>query len=234
MWLGQAPKVEYIKERTHETFRGWFEYSGGEITDWGAHHVDIAQWAIGMDKTGPLTVEPISYSLPVPFEKGYPKVDDCYNTPTAFMVKCMFPNGVELFIRHDTDNGILFEGDKGRFFVNRGKLTGRPVEEMGVKLIPESMLAKLRKGKPGYEQAGNPWARHMANFVACIKDRSMPISDVFSHHRTLTTCHLANIAMRLGRKLNWDPKTEQVLGDQQANSWLSRRQRKGFEIEGKA
>ena len=231
MWQGQAPKTEYIKERTHSTFRGWYEYAGGEITDWGAHHVDIAQWAIGMDNTGPLTVEPVSYKLSVSFEKGYPKVDDCYNVPTEFMVKCMFPNGVEMVIRHDTDNGILLEGEKGRFFVNRGKLTGKPVEEMAGKPIPEDVLAKLRKGKPGFAEAGNPWARHMANFVACIKDRSTPISDVFSHHRILSTCHLANIAIRLGRKLTWNPETEQSIGDDEANAFLSRPQRKGYEIE---
>ncbi len=231
MWLGQAPKVEYIKQRTHDTFRGWYEYSGGEITDWGAHHVDIAQWAIGMDHTGPLTVEPVTYNLPVPFRKGYPTVDDCYNTPTAFKVRCHFPNRVELIIRHDTPNGILFEGEKGRFFVNRGKLTGKPVEEMASTPIPADVLMKLRKGKPGFEEAGNPWARHMANFVACIKDRSTPISDVFTHHRTLTTCHLANIAIRLGRTLKWNADTEEIISDDDANTWLSRPQRKGYRIE---
>jgi predicted dehydrogenase len=231
MWLGQAPKVEYIAERTHSNFRGWFEYSGGNVADWGAHNVDIAQWAIGMENTGPLSVEPISFTLPVPFEKGYPTVDDRYNTAVAFNVKCTYPNGVELFLRHDTDNGVLFEGETGRFFVNRGKLVGKPVEEMAGKPLPEDVLTKLRKGKPGFEEAGNPWARHMANFVACIKDRSMPISDVFTHHRSLTTCHLANIAMRLNRKLAWNPDTEQIVGDDDANAWQSRPQRKGYEIE---
>ena len=127
----------------------------------------------------PVSVEPVSFTLPVAFENGYPKVDDCYNTATAFKIKCMFPNGVELIIRHDTDNGILFEGEKGRFFVNRGKLTGKPAEQLKDNPIPEDVLTKLRKGKPAFREAGNPWARHMANFVACIKDRSLPISDVF-------------------------------------------------------
>jgi predicted dehydrogenase len=230
MWLGQAPKVEYIKERTHSTFRGWYEYSGGELTDWGAHHVDIAQWAIGMDHSGPVSVEPISFKLPVPFEKGYPKVDDCFNAPTAFMIKCMFPNGVEMIIRHDTDNGILFEGEKGRFFANRGKVTGKPAQRLKDEPIPADVLTKLRKGKPDFMEAGNPWTRHMANFAACIKDRSTPISDVFTHHRILTTCHLANIAIRLNRKLTWNPETEQIVGDDEANAWQSRPQRKGYEI----
>lgn len=231
MWQGQAPATDYIKERTHDSFRGWFEYSGGALTDWGAHHVDIAQWAIGMDNSGPLTVEPVSFKLNSLLVKGYPKVDDCFNVPTEFLVKCQFPNGVEMVIRHDTDNGILFEGEKGRFFVSRGRLAGKPVEAMADKPIGEDVLTKLRKGKPGFAEAGHPWGRHMANFVACIKDRSMPISDVFTHHRIITTCHLANIAIRLGRKLNWNPETEQITGDDEANAFLSRPQRKGYEIE---
>ena len=231
MWLGQAPKVDYITERCHHFFRFWHEYSGGRITDWGAHHVDIAQWAIGMEQTGPLTVEPISFELPVPYENGHPQVDDCYNTATAYMVKCMFSNGVEMIIRDDADTGILFEGEKGRFFVNRGKLVGKPVEEMEGTPIPEDELTKLRKGKPSFAEAGNPWASQMANFVSCIKDRSTPISDAFTHHRTLSTCHLVNIAIRLGRKLTWNPETEQIVGDDEANAWLNRPQRKGYELE---
>lgn len=231
MWLGQAPKVEYIPERCHRSFRAWFEYAGGGLTDWGAHHVDIAQWAIGMDHSGPVSIEPVVGQLPVPFEKGYPKVDDCYNAATAFLVKCMFSNSVELIIRHDTDNGILIEGKKGRFFVNRGKLVGKPVEWLKDDPIPEDVLTKLRKGKPALGQPDNPWNCHMANFVACLKDRSTPISDVFSHHRSITTCHLANIAIRLGRKLTWNPETEQIVGDDEANAFLSRPQRKGYELE---
>ena len=184
-----------------------------------------------MDHSGPLSVEPVSYSLPVPFANGYPKVDDCYNTVTAFMIRCMFANGVEMIIRHDTDNGILFEGEKGRFFVNRGKLVGKPAEWLKDDPIAPDVLTKLRKGKPDFMEAGNPWSRHMANFVSCIKDRSMPISDVFTHHRAATTCHLANIAIRLGRKLTWNSETQHISGDDEADAWQSRPQRKGYEIE---
>ena len=224
MWLGQAPKVDYIRERCHSSFRWWYEYSGGIMTDWGAHHVDIAQWAIGMEQSGPITVEPVSFQLAAPLERGYPKRDDCYNTATAFMIRCLFANGVEMIIRHDTDNGILFEGERGRFFVDRGRLVGKPVERLKDDPIAEDVLTRLRKGKPAMS--------HMANFVACIKDRSLPISDVFSHHRAMTTCHLANLAVRLGRgKLTWNPETEQIVGDDEANAWQSRPQRKGFELE---
>jgi predicted dehydrogenase len=102
MWLGQTPKVDYIKERCHYEFRWWYEYSGGKLTDWGAHHVDIAQWAIGMERSGPKWVEPVSGAHPVAFKDGYPLADDRYNTATEFTVRCAFPNGVEMVIRHDT------------------------------------------------------------------------------------------------------------------------------------
>jgi predicted dehydrogenase len=229
-WLGQAPKVDYRRQRGHSMFRMWYEYAGGMLTDWGGHHVDIAQWAIGMDRSGPTSVEVVSASLPVPFAKGYPTVDDCFNTPTAFQVKCLFENGVEMILRHDTDNGILFEGEKGHFFVSRDKLVGTPTEWLKDDPIPEEVITRLHGGKPVFK-ASNPWTSQMANFVECLKDRSTPVSDVYTSHRCLTTCHLANIAIRLGRtKIIWDPKTEQIVGDEEANAFLSRPQRHGYEI----
>ena len=183
-----------------------------------------------MDHTGPLSVEPLAFALGVPFEKGYPTVDDCYNTAMAYKLRCQFPNGVEMIIRHDTDNGVLVEGEKGRIFVDRGRLVGKPVQQLKKDSISEAFLTQLRKGKPALGQQDNPWNCHMAHFVACLKDRSTPISDVFTHHRSLTTCHLANIAIRLGRKLTWNPETQQIVGDDEANSFLSRPQRKGYEI----
>ena len=224
MWQGQAPEHDYIKERVHGSFRLWWEYAGGIMADWGVHHVDIAQWAIGMDHSGPLTIEPLRVVFPTPMRNGYAVRDDCYSTPTEFLVKCTFANGVELFIRHDTDNGILFEGEKGRFFVNRNRLSGKPVEQLAHEPIPEEVLRKLRKGKKSNT--------HMGNFIGCMKDRTEPVSDVFTHHRAATTCHLANIAIRLGRKLTWNPKTEQIVGDDEANNWQVRTQRKGFEVYG--
>ncbi len=232
MWLGQTPKVEYIKERSHGSFRSWYEYSGGVVTDWGAHHVDIAQWAIGMDHSGPHTVEPLSFTLPVPFEKGYPKVDDCFNTVMTFKVKCLFPNDVEMIIRHDTDGGVLVEGDKGRILVNRGRLVGKPAEELKDNPIPEEVMTKLRNGKPVLGRQDNPWNCHMANFVACMRDRTLPVSNVFSCHRTITTCHLVNIAIRLNRKLTWNPDTEQIVGDEEAQAFQKREQRAPYAITG--
>jgi len=232
LWLGQAPLVDYVSSppkekgypnsRCHYEFRWWYEYSGGKMTDWGAHHVDIAQWAIGMDNSGPTSVEGTA-KHPVPFKDGYPTINNQYNAASEFNVTCMFPNGVEMTIRNDTDNGILIEGDKGSIFVNRGKLTGKPVDDLKENPLPADTLTKLYKGK----KPGN----HMGNFFECTKDRTQPISDVYTHHRAMTTCHLANIAIRLGRKLTWDAKTEQITGDEEAAKWVAREQRKGYEIK---
>lgn len=220
-WCGQTSLVDYIPERAHANFRWWYEYSGGKLTDWGAHHVDIAQWALGMHRSGPLTVETVSVKHPVELYHGRPVRDDSYNTATDFLVRCGFANGAEMLIRHDEENGIVFEGERGSFFVSRGVLRGAAVDELKTKPLSDLTLMNLRKGKR--------LDRHMGNFIECVRDRSLPVSDVYSHHRSLTTCHLANIALRLGRKLTWDPSAEQIVGDREANGWLAREQRKGYE-----
>jgi predicted dehydrogenase len=225
MWLGQAPKVEYREKRCHNDFRWWYEYSGGKLTDWGAHHVDIGQWAIGMEGSGPNTIEVVKGVLPVEFKGGYPTVDDRFNTTTAFVVRATFANGVALEIRDDTENGVTFQGSGGKIFVTRDRidLEGGAVGALYKDPVPESLLHELRKGK---KVDG-----HMANFFECARDRSVPVSDVWTHHRALTTCHLANIAIRLGRhKLTWDPAKEEIVGDSEANAWQTRPQRAGFEV----
>lgn len=225
MWLGQAPKVDYIKQRCHSEFRWWYEYSGGKLTDWGAHHVDIGQWAIGMDNSGPTSIEVVKGVLPVEYKAGYATADDRYNTPTQFLVRARYANDVTLEIRDDTENGVTFEGTGGRIFVTRDRidLSGGSVEGLYKNPVPDSLLVELRKGK---KVDG-----HMANFFECARDRSTTVSDVWSHHRSLTTCHLANIAIRLGgRKLTWDPAKEEIVGDSEANAWLTRPQRAGYEV----
>ncbi len=225
MWLGQAPKVDYIKRRCHNDFRWWYEYSGGKLTDWGAHHVDIGQWAIGMEDSGPTSIEVVKGVLPVDYKDGLPTADDRYNTTTEFLVKATFANDVEMHIRHDTENGVTFQGTGGRIFVTRDRidLSGGAVAALYRDPVPESLLVELRKGK---RVDG-----HMANFFECVRDRAVPVSDVWTHHRALTTCHLANIAIRLGgRKLTWDPAKEEIVGDSEANAWQSRLQRSGYEI----
>lgn len=237
MWLGQAPKVAYRSSttaktsnnrypasRAHYEFRWWYEYSGGKMTDWGAHHVDIASWALGIDESGPLSVEGTAVH-PCEMKNGMPTCDDRYNAAVSFDVTVMCPNNVEMHIvsQSKDGNGILFEGTEGRFHVSRGGMKGKPAEDLKTNPITEERLVQLYKGKkPGH---------HMGNFFECIADRTQPISDVNSHHRAMTTCHLANIAIRLGRKLNWNAETEQIVGDADANQWLAREQRKGYEID---
>jgi predicted dehydrogenase len=225
MWLGQAPKVDYIQKRCHYEFRWWYEYSGGKLTDWGAHHVDVGMWGLGMDNSGPSTIEVAKGVLPVAYKNGWPTVDDKYNTPTEFLVRAKFPGDVTLEIRDDTENGVTFQGSNGKIFVTRDRieLEGGAVNALWKDPVPEATLVELRKGK---KVAG-----HMANFIECCRDRGTPASDVWSHHRAMTTCHLANIAIRLGgRKLTWDPNTEQIVGDPEANGWLTRPQRAGYEV----
>ena len=225
MWLGQAPKVDYREKRCHRYFRWWYEYSGGKFTDWGAHHVDIATWAIGQDKfgMGPTEFDGTDAKHPCEFKNGFPTRDDMFNTSTDYLVKCKFENGIAMEITSRGDNGILFEGTKGRIFVNRKKITGKPIEENWDKgkYTDEHRIA-LYKGKPA--------EGHKQNFYRCIRDGGLTVSDVFSHVQTMNTCHLAAIAARLGRKIQWDPKTEKIIGDDQAASMQSRKQRKGFEI----
>ncbi len=237
LWLGPAPKVEYralpeirkgygggvpLYSNCHYAFRNWHEYSGGKLTDWGAHHVDIASWALGASGTGPSKVTPIEYKLPVEYKDGHPLVHDQYNVATDFKIKVSMPNNVELFITSEGDNGILFEGTEGRFFVNRGKITGKPVEDLKENPLPEGAIEEVYGGKVS--------VNHTANFIEGMKSRKQPISDVWSHNRMLEICHLSNIAMRLDRELNWDPIKREIIGDDQANSFLARENRKGYEI----
>jgi len=225
MWLGQAPKVAYRDRRCHYEFRWWYEYSGGKFTDWGAHHVDIATWALGQDKDGmgPVEIDGTDAKHPVAYKDGYATVDDSYNTSHDFAVKCKFDNGVEMVIDSRSDNGVKFEGTKGRIFVSRGKISGTPIEENWDEgKFGEEELTQLFKGK----KAGD----HKGNFYECIRDGGLPVSDVFTHVQAMSTCHLAAIAARLGRAIKWDPKTEQIVGDDEAASFVARTPRKGYEI----
>ena len=225
MWQGQASAQPYREKRCHYEFRWWYEYSGGKFTDWGAHHVDIAQWAIRQDAKGkgPIEIDGTDAKHPVPLKDGYPTVDDHYNTSQDFSVPCRFAGGTELVVTSRGDNGILFEGTKGRVFVNRSKITGTPIEENWDKdQFGDAELRALYKGKP--------FEGHKENFYRCIREGGLPVSDVFSHVVAMNTCHLAAIAARLGRKITWDPATETIQGDTQAAAMASRTPRAGFEI----
>ena len=229
LWQGQTPDVPYIKERSHYTFRWWHEYSGGQMTDWGAHHMDIAQWGMGTQHTGPVEIDG---------RATFPDVKNGYNVATGFEARMTYADGLTLDVfdrpKNGYDrNGVMFEGSRGRIFVNRGTVAGKPVEDLKndpfareeFKLYPHDNLTRSpRMGKL------DAIVNHMGNFYDCIHSRHTPISDVVSQHRSVSVCHLANISMRLGRKLRWDPRAETFVDDKEANTWLTREQRKGFEI----
>lgn len=220
LWQGQTPDVPYIAERAHYTFRWWYEYSGGQMTDWGAHHLDIAQWAIN--------------SLPVEIHgtARFPNLQDSFNVALDFNATYQFANGVTMTVTDTGRNGILFTGDQGRVFVNRGTLSGKPVEDLvSSPLRREDWNAYAFDNLDRPERAGKLDAiiNHMGNFFDCIQSRHAPVSDIESQHRSVSTCHLGNISMHLRRKLKWDPEAERFRDDPEADQFLSREQRPGFE-----
>ena len=231
-WLGQAPKVPYTKERCHGSFRWWLEYSGGKMTDWGAHHIDIAQWGLGYTNSGPVSIEgsgklpniPDDFD-PVAFFNGETTLPNSYNTPTTFKIDLVYENGNKMIVQDGPDNGVWFEGELGKIFVSRGKLTGKPIEDL-TDADKEWLDAEVIKLYGGKKPRG-----HMQHFFKCLKERSFTISDPFTHHRTMTSCHLCNIALLLKRKLHWDPVQEDFVGDEQASALRARKQREPYAID---
>ncbi len=223
LWLGQAPKVPYMHERGHYTFRWWYDTAGGQMTDWGAHHIDIAQWAIGAD---PIAVRT---------QAKLPNTPGGYTVPIDFYAEYDYPDGVLMTVSDTGRNGILFTGSEGRLFVNRGSIAGKPFESLKNNPLPreaqtlyphDNLDRPLRAGKL------DAIVNHMGNFFDCVRSREVTISDAESQHRSATTCHLGNLSMRLGRDLRWDSKQEIFLGDDEANGYLRRTQREGYEIKG--
>lgn len=222
LWQGQTPAVPYVRERSHYTFRWWYEYSGGQMTDWGAHHVDIAQWILGQQRSGPVQVEG---------KAEFPNVAGGYNVAKDFGVRLQYADDVEMLVLDNGRNGLMIDGELGRIFVNRGTISGTPVEQLAERPLPREQFALYaddNRQRP--ERAGKLDAiiNHMGNFYDCLLSRRDPISDIESQHRSVSVCHLANISMRLGRKLAWDPQREEIVGDSEASTWLSRPQREGF------
>jgi predicted dehydrogenase len=221
-WQGQAPVADYCPERCHFQFRWWYEYSGGIATDWGAHHMDVAQWALDVEHSGPQTIDGTPTTLPT--------IAGGYNTPHLVTVDYMYPGDihVQMSANPPGDEGVLFEGDAGRMFVNRGRITGKPIEEQDADqaLKDKTMeeVVKLYKGNTA--RMGN----HMGNFFEAFQNNLHPISDVVSQHRSVSACHLGNLSIRLGRKLTWDAEQETFVGDDEANGMLRREQRSPYQF----
>jgi len=222
-WLGQAPKVDYVPQRCHLTFRYWYDYSGGTMTDWGAHHNDIARWAVGLP--GPVTIEGAPTTQPIP--GGYTAFSD-------YEVNFTYSNGVKQVAKSSRDetiygspakengqrNGIKFEGANGWIWVNRDE-------------IEASDDALINTPLPASAQRLYASKDHMGNFIDCVRSRKAPVADVETGHRSASVCHLGVIAMRLGRKLHWDPEREKFTGEgaKEADKWLVREMRKPFDYQ---
>lgn len=208
-WLGQAPYVDYRSNCVHYGFRWSYDYSGGVMTDWGAHHNDIAQWAMGTNDTGPVYVDGTDATF---------APDGPFNVPQHFNVKYKYANGVELICHTDGKNGITFTGSDGTIFVTRTK----PIEASNPEIL------KTEPG-PNDVRLGKDESHH-ENWANCIKTRERCICDVAIGHRSATICHIGNISMRLRRPLKWNPQREEFVGDDGANEMLSRPMRAPWRI----
>jgi predicted dehydrogenase len=194
MWLGPAPMRPYhsiLSPRgVHQHFPDWRnykEYSGGMMTDWGAHHFDIAQWGLGMDDSGPVEIIPPA-------------------DPKATRgLKYIYANGVEMV--HGDSGGVLFIGSEGKILVNRGKFEATPAS-----LATEPLPANAVRLYNSYN--------HTKDFLDCMRSRKKPICDVEIGCRSVTVCHLGNLAYWNHRRLKWDPAKERFIGDEEANRWL--------------
>jgi predicted dehydrogenase len=220
-WLGQAPKVDYLPQRCHTMFRYWYDYSGGTMTDWGAHHNDIALWAIGLP--GPAEVEGKALAQPIP--GGYTAISE-------YEVKFTYPNGVVHNARttkadnifggveepEGQRNGVRFEGTDGWLWVNRGNL--RASDKGLIETALPDSAQRLYKSED-----------HMGNFFDCVRTRKLPICEVEVGHRGASVCHLGAIALRTGLKLKWDSAREKFVGEnaKEGNRFLAREMRKPYD-----
>ncbi|MEI7458168.1 MAG: Gfo/Idh/MocA family oxidoreductase [Pirellula sp.] len=211
-WLGPAPMRPYNINRLHYLFRFFWDYSGGQQTNFGAHHLDIAQWGLGMDESGPVSVE----------GSGVTNPDGWYETPDTTEIKYTYANGVTMTCRQkldtkNTDQGTEFIGDKGSLFVYRGGIVTNPKE-----LLKDVEMPKI--------VSSNANISHVNNFFDCVKSRKTPAADISIGHRSATVCHLGNIAIRTNKKITWDPKSETIVGDSEASKWLTKEYRKPWSL----
>ena len=203
MWVGPAPWRPYNSDLSpHISFDGFpnwryhSDFGGGGMTDWGAHHFDIAQWGLGMDETGPVAIIP-------PDDKDYK------------VLTYKYANSV--IMTRDNANGILFTGTKGRVEVNRGYLKTWPETLQSQQIKPEEIHLYDSKN-------------HYTDWLDAIRKRTKPICDIETGCRSVTVCHLGNIAYRLGRPLKWDPQREVFVNDSNANRLLSRAMRSPWHL----
>jgi predicted dehydrogenase len=237
MWLGPAPKRPYNPKRGIYHFRWFWDYSGGQMTNLGAHEIDIIQWV--MNVKGPAAVSSSG---------GRFALEDNGETPDTQDSVFEYPGFTSVYTFHEgsqgrPQGGLEFFGTKGSMTINRGGFQIYP----DMKVDPSNSIPRF-KGQPAggpqrSELKPEPWTQamkvagssdeqfdlHVRNFIDCIKSRERPIADVEGGHQVTTACHLANLSLRLGRKLRWDPEKEEIPGDKEANAMLVRPYRKPWD-----
>jgi myo-inositol 2-dehydrogenase / D-chiro-inositol 1-dehydrogenase len=199
MWLGPAPKRAYNANRVHYLFRFFWDYSGGQVTNFGAHHLDITQWALGTDDSGPTEIEGTA---------TYNK-DHWFETPEKCTITYTYPNGVKVICGNGEKGGCTFVGEKGTIFVDRGKITSTPEDILKEELKDTDVKLYVSKN-------------HHQNWLECIRSRKAPIAEAEIGHRSATVCHLGNIAVKVSRKITWDPVKEQIIGDKEAAAMVTK------------
>jgi len=208
MWLGPAPWVPYHKDRCLYTFRFGLDYSGGQTTNLGAHQIDIAQWANGTDHTGPVEVEDRGGEFPT---------DGLFTTATKVHFRARYANGVELTCSTQEGGPLRFEGTEGWIQMQKGELTCQP-ESLKTSVIGPNEIRL-------YDSSD-----HHRNFIDCVKTRKETAAPAEVGHRSVTICHLGNIAMMLKRKLRWDSEKEGFIDDELANKMLTRSMRSPWHL----
>jgi predicted dehydrogenase len=191
----------------------WRDFAGGEMTNWGAHGVDQIQWALGADDAGPVEMRPLSGE-----SKGQVAMRYASGVPVNFVLETgRGPMG-----------GAVFICEKGKLEINRNKFTSNPPEIAAELQKKVDVAEEERKWSDELALWQARW--HMQNWLDCIRSRERPVADVEIGHRSVTVCHLVNITRGLGRSLTWDPARERFENDEEANSYLDRPRRKGFEL----
>ncbi len=211
MWLGPAPWAPYSTERIDRMH--WYhieDYSaGGYISGWGIHHVDIAQWGLGMDESGPVSIEGAGVFAP----------SGTTDTPITWHVECRYASGTRMLFTtlNEADFGITFEGESGTVFVDRGRFWTKPASLAHERIPPDGV--RLTKSD-----------NHHRDFLDCIRTRATTVAPIGAGLRSQTICCLSDIAIRLGRRIRWDPATERIIGDPEAERLLSRTMRAPWRV----
>jgi predicted dehydrogenase len=224
LWLGPAPQVPFDPLRAIYHFRWFWDYSGGQMTNWGAHHLDIARWAIGA--TAPTAVAGFG---------GRYAIKDGGQTPDVQQVLYNFPTCVVSWSTREVSQGdgagLVFYGTKGTLDLSRTGYRIRPETWTG-----QDPADPQKKFGPVIEaremKGGDLDAQHTRNFLDCVKSRKRPNADIEEGHRSAVMCHLGNLSTRLGRSLTWDAAKEQIVGDAEANKMLTKAYRKPWALEG--